>query len=1071
MAFCRKDLRWLVAESSTLSERLAGSVVPGGSGLATGAAGRRLRKWRESVARGDSSRFDKRLQWEGLNQKAALALLGPVRLKDISSLPEWARLLDDAARAADGAVPGRTSSIATGEIFDARRPQPFEDVLQTLIPEAERRLVQAVGKGGRRLSRPALIDLERGLLKRLCDIASRTLCTEFEAFRSARTGTTRMVCDGEARQRELYRFFAREMGGRGFTAWLLRYPMLARLLATGCQQWVEANLELLRRLDDDARAIRSVFDVPDRTLRMARVEPGLSDPHCGGRTVSLIRFESGAGLVYKPRRVALEARFADVLQLLEGECRSLHGRQPVVLDRGDYGWIEPLRAAACRDRGAVERFYERAGMLTCLAHVLGGSDLHADNLIAVGEHPVIVDLECMVGAPLSAQGTARETGPAADTVSAGSVLRTGMAPFPARGADGVFRLAGGLADPDPHLAHRGRVKNVNTDCMTWQGIAPSRDRCDNLPSLAGRPQRSTHFVDQILEGFRAMYAALRRDRQRLARAAPIRQIESEEFRVVIRTTRTYFSLLGGALAPQHLESGADWSIALDMLAGPALGFPDKPACWATRDAERRELEQLDIPVFRGSLDRAELRTSWGTALDEELDCAGRRPSTRIVRLDASDLVRQLRLLRMSFSVAGVKQHHREVRTCASTDRGRRLTRRQTAAEVCAMVDLLTRLVAEETETVTWYGFDHPLARSQVLSPVGASLFSGTAGIGLFLATAARLSGSRAARELAARVLDPLCVLLGDPARRCGLATEIGIGGGLGLGGLVYALVRAGTMLGAPTYLDGARNAADAISRAAIDADGALDVLGGAAGALLGLLALHRATADPHPLQRAIWCGEHLLANRTIDAECGLRTWCTRHGRLPSGFAHGTGGIGYALQRLSAATGEGAYRRTAAEAWTVERNLAGPGQDPSLVNGCPSHHLPSHRTWSWCRGWSGFGLARLAALDDRAARADIQTALSAVPPQHGTEPDSLCCGRLGRADLLLTAGLRLNRDTLCDAASALGRQTVARALREGRYATGADDGFRPGLFQGLSGIGYQLLRLQEPATVPSVLLWE
>ena len=1071
MTFGPEDLRWLVAESSTLSERLAGSVVPGGSGRETGVAGRRLRTWCKRVAQDDVSSFDRRLRWDGLDQDSALALLGPMRLKDATSLPAWALLLDGAARVAAGATREQASETADGEIFHARRPQPFEDVLGPLISEAERRLAEAVGDISRLLSRTALIDLERGLLKRLSDIASRTLCTEFAAFRSARTGTTRQAC-GEARGRELYRSFVRETGGRRFAAWLLRYPMLARLLANGCQYWVEANLELLRRLDNDAPAIRSVFDVPDRTLRVARVEPGLSDPHCGGRTVCLIRFESGAGLVYKPRRVALETRFSDVLELLEAECGALRMRQPVVLDRGSYGWIEPVQAAACTDRGAVERFYRRAGMLTCLAHVLGGSDLHADNLIAAGEHPVIVDLECMVGAPLTPQGAARKTAPAAETVPAGSVLRTGMAPFATRGANGTFRLAGGLADPEPRLAHGGTVKHVNTDCMTWQGIAPLRGRCANLPSLAGRPQPPTYFVDQILEGFRAMYAALQGDRDRLARAAPIRRIEREEFRVVIRTTRTYAALLEEALAPQHLASGADWSIALDVLSRPALRFPERPACWATRNAERRELEQLDIPVFRGSLDRAALRTSRDDPLDEVLACRGHRPSIRMVQLNATDVDRQLRLLRMSFAVSSVKKHYRGVRTRAATDRNRRLTPRQTAVEVRAIVDLLGRLVVDETEAVTWYGFEHPLARSQTLTPVGASLYGGTVGIGLFLATAARLTGSHEARELAARVLDPLCALLGDRARRLALATEIGIGGGFGLGGLIYALVRASEMLDAPAHLDGACKAAEAVTRAAIDADEALDVLGGAAGALLGLLALFRATAEPHALQRAIWCGEHLLATRATDPEDGLETWRTPQGRLPAGFAHGTGGIAYALQRLSNATGEGAYGRAGSEAWTVERNLPGPGQDSPLVNGCTSHHPPAHRTWSWCRGWPGIGLARLAALDNRAARADLQNALSAMPPLHlGTESDSLCCGRLGRVDLLLTAGLRLNRGALCDAASTLGRQTVARALREGRYSTGADDGFHPGLFQGLSGIGYQLLRLQNPAQVPSVLVWE
>ena len=60
MAFRPRELRWMVEESMTLSERLGGSVDPGGSGRYAGTAGTRLRKWRDRVAKGDARRFESR---------------------------------------------------------------------------------------------------------------------------------------------------------------------------------------------------------------------------------------------------------------------------------------------------------------------------------------------------------------------------------------------------------------------------------------------------------------------------------------------------------------------------------------------------------------------------------------------------------------------------------------------------------------------------------------------------------------------------------------------------------------------------------------------------------------------------------------------------------------------------------------------------------------------------------------------------------------------------------------------------------------------------------------------------
>ena len=1071
MAFRHEELTWLVTESSTLSERLAGSVAPGGSGRATGAAGRRLGKWRDHVANGDAVRFERRLRWDALDHDSALALLGPVRLPDASVLPDWARLLDAATRTSTG---GDTPPHATAprEIFDPNDPQPFEDVIWPLIPETERRLVEALGSRRRRLGHSALLDLARGLLKQLCHTAARTLCAEFEAFRAARTGHVRSARGGPRPPgRQLYRDFVREMAEDRAVSWMLRYPMLARLLATRCQLWIETTVELVRRLDEDAPAIRTAFDVQDRTLVVVGAEPGLSDPHCRGRTVCVLRFGSGAKLVYKPRPLALERHFSEVLETLGRAGCALMTKRPAVLDRGDHGWVEAVHTAPCADRAALERFYRRAGMLTCLAYVLGGSDLHGDNLIASGEHPVLVDLECIVGAPLATRRSAGDTHPAHDASPAGTVLRTGLTPSAQRGVGGAFRLAGGLADPSPRHTDGHPIKHVNTDWMTWQNAGASCAGRMNAPTLDGRTESPSADVDLIAEGFREMYVALRRERRQLAASGPIRQLERAEFRVVIRATRTYAVLLQRALAPQHLTSGADWSIALDVLAAPALRSPDRPAGWATRTAERRELEQLDIPVFRGRMDQPALRTSSGTPLDEVLDRTGYLASTRLARLNIEDLNQQLRLLRMSFTIADAKKHHRERRADAAGHRGHGVTRRQAVAEARAILDLLRRLAIDEGDATTWYGFDRTCGSSPTLSPVGVSLYSGTSGIGLFLAAASALTGSREARDLTLRAIDPLCTLLGNHERRRTVALEIGIGGGLGLGGLVYALVRAGESLGAPHYLDAARGAAEAITRTAIQADDTLDVMSGTAGAMLGLLALYRATGDRPSLQRAVWCGEHLLDSRTTDPDSSLQSWRARRGLATPGFAHGAGGMACALQRLFGATGEVEYRRAASEAWSFERSLLPPGRASSLENAPSSHDPPADRTWSWCHGWPGFGLARLGALDDRCVRADVEAALSAAPRDRGVESDSLCCGRLGRADLLLSAGLRLNRRQLCDAALTLGGQTVARALLEGRYATGADDGFRPGLFQGLSGIGYELLRMQAPATIPSVLLWE
>ncbi len=106
--------------------------------------------------------------------------------------------------------------------------------------------------------------------------------------------------------------------------------------------------------------------------------------------------------------------------------------------------------------------------------------------------------------------------------------------------------------------------------------------------------------------------------------------------------------------------------------------------------------------------------------------------------------------------------------------------------------------------------------------------------------------------------------------------------------------------------------------------------------------------------------------------------------------------------------------------------------------------------------------------------DIEAALRGVQAYGLGAVDQLCCGNFGRIDLLLTAAERLQRPELAE----LAQRRTASLLQ--RRPAGTDfhyhhrmgcDAFNPGLFQGASGIGYQLLRMAFPTVLPSLLLFE
>jgi lantibiotic modifying enzyme len=131
--------------------------------------------------------------------------------------------------------------------------------------------------------------------------------------------------------------------------------------------------------------------------------------------------------------------------------------------------------------------------------------------------------------------------------------------------------------------------------------------------------------------------------------------------------------------------------------------------------------------------------------------------------------------------------------------------------------------------------------------------------------------------------------------------------------------------------------------------------------------------------------------------------------------------------------------------------------------------------AWCNGAPGIGLERAFAgtmFEDDALAGEVGIAIEASARAGAIQADHLCCGNIGRADVLFTIGQWLpSRDPMRIGMQIAG-SVVARARERGhfRLSTGGAEYevFTPGFFQGLSGIAYTLLRFADSRRLPSVL---
>jgi lantibiotic modifying enzyme len=228
-------------------------------------------------------------------------------------------------------------------------------------------------------------------------------------------------------------------------------------------------------------------------------------------------------------------------------------------------------------------------MLLGVLYMLAVSDIHCENVIATGEHPVIVDLETMLTPTVSFGG------------SAWSALSTGVLPRWQTAPDGHrFDLSGLGADGTQDAGILRRAwKQVNTDQMHLSDPIAASALTNHLPRLGASVINAAKYCGDLIAGFEEMYGCLLRSRENLAADASFFEMfDNLELRTLLRSTATYTRLQLRLLHPEFMRSGIDRTIELEWLArpmsGPIMHKLDRERIY---EQERDAMERLDVPSF------------------------------------------------------------------------------------------------------------------------------------------------------------------------------------------------------------------------------------------------------------------------------------------------------------------------------------------------------------------------------------------------------------------------------------------------------------------------------------------
>ncbi|MCO6003415.1 type 2 lanthipeptide synthetase LanM family protein [Actinoallomurus purpureus] len=831
----------------------------------------------------------------------------------------------------------------------------------------------------------------------------------------------------------------------------LRFPVLGRWLAHVTALLADFGERLVHRLAADTSAIAAAF-FDEEIAAFRSVRQGRSDPHAGARTVAFVEVELASGrtasFVYKPRCIRAEAAVQGLLERLRSDGVLGFASRPV-LPRQGYGYEALIPAGRNRvdSPEEAEQVYRELGGHLAIFYVLGGGDLHFENIIVADGHAHVCDCETALG--VLPRGQARPLGTLLD-----SVFKTGLLEWPrARTSAAEMRVSGysgGEAYDMPVP-----VPSVNEHRLSFAASVTHRagvhvePEAANRVFLGDRLTRPEDFADAIMAGFDRVYAWFEQRPD-----AAIRLL-SDAFggasaRFINWGTQIYSQLLVSARHPRCLVD----PLEVDLLVNTVRTFPrtwDDEGVLA--DREIASMWRLDVPIFTTDVHGDHLVHDHTTELPASLDLSPvDYAARRIRRLSARNRVQQGQYIAAGLAVGEVSS---PAFVTTSLDYATRIGER-----LCAML-------REPSAPAPWTSYD--LAGGTLTEvDVDGDLYHGSGGIALFLAYLDALVPRPEFRRAAERAVSH-AVSATDRTR---------IGAFDGLGGLVYVLTHLHHLWDDRGLLELAvRLSRDLSGR--IDADTRFDVLGGGAGVIPVVLGLTRMT-DGQGLDDARRCADRLLRHAVADGD--VLSWpLTDPGEASAnltGFAHGAGGIGWALIQLGALAGRPSYVDAGRRAFAYEaRHYDDTEHDwyDLRTNAGGPVRQGRHYANAWCNGAAGIGLSRIASWatlggTDEALLREAHQALAATMRNFPRlMNDTLCHGRSGNAELFLRFA-RLRDEP------AFQLEANVQVRGQWRNVDDADTGlventagFFPGLMVGMSGFGMHFLRLAAPGRVPSVLL--
>lgn len=392
------------------------------------------------------------------------------------------------------------------------------------------------------------------------------------------------------------------------------YIVITKIITLRTKLLTNFFIELLKNFKKDYSELKAIF-FNGQNFKLRNIVMGAGDKHNGGKSVAKFTFNNGIILMYKPKSLEVSKQFYSLLGWFNNRNEKFNFYRYKIVSKDNYGWEEFIQHEDCKELDDVKEFYYSYGALIAIIYILEGRDFHYENIIAHNKYPVLIDTETLFHGTLTLTNSNNIYRKVQNEYSS-SVLGTGLLPvYLYRSEDNKGLDISGISGDRQKLPfEHSKLVNINSDEIHFEKYNGYLQEKENQPKLNGHKVNLKDYIFDIKEGYSdAMQIIQNHKKIFISEGGFIDNFKNAKVRIVVRGTQNYARLISTLYHPDYTRN----HIYKDKILLSLWKYPTKNI-----NIIKSEYDDIiigDIPFFTNKLGTTDLIDSRGNTLSNALE--------------------------------------------------------------------------------------------------------------------------------------------------------------------------------------------------------------------------------------------------------------------------------------------------------------------------------------------------------------------------------------------------------------------------------------------------------------------